>query len=87
MTTLTRSSNQVVYSITLPCNQCANPEHSEYEHWGGAVIRCSHEGCKARIKSHAWGKIKSGWFFQKDDNQYCPEHIPEWVEAWRARKK
>ena len=46
-------------------------------------------GCDAKIKDHAWGHIKADdWFFSKQTgNLFCPEHIPDWVPAWRARKK
>lgn len=49
---------------------------------------CSFPECDSRIKDHAWGHIKaSDWFFQKNGDSWCPEHIPEWVEGWRARQK
>lgn len=48
---------------------------------------CSHEDCDATIRGHIWGYIRSGWFFQKDGQQFCPEHTPDWVAEWRARKK
>ena len=44
--------------------------------------------CEASIPDHAWGRIKaSDWFFSKDGKSYCPAHVPEWVEAWRERKR
>lgn len=48
---------------------------------------CSHPECSKTVKAHYWGQVKSNWFFGKDDKQYCPDHIPDWVEAWRKRKK
>jgi hypothetical protein len=52
------------------------------------VLKCSEPTCDKTIKNHMWGKIKAeGWFFQKDDKQWCPDHIPDWVEEWRARRK
>lgn len=27
-----------------------------------------------------------GWFEQKDGTNWCPDHTPAWVQAWRARK-
>lgn len=30
---------------------------------------------------------EQGWFFQKNGDMYCPEHVPEWVAEWRAKKK
>ena len=50
-------------------------------------ICCLADGCPNTIKNHAWGKIKAeGWFFSRDGSAYCPEHVPEWVDAWRASK-
>lgn len=49
---------------------------------------CDHEGCPRTIKDHMWGRIKAeGWFFTKTGKAYCPDHRPEWVAAWRKRKK
>lgn len=51
---------------------------------------CAHPGCPAAFRDHAWGATKAhkdGWFHGKDGNSFCPEHVPEWVEAWRARRK
>lgn len=52
-----------------------------------AYMECSDPGCDAKVKSHAWGRIKAeGWFFQKDGAAYCPLHVPSWVEAWRKKR-
>lgn len=51
---------------------------------------CAKEGCKNAYTPHRWGSTKAhgkGWFQQKDGTVWCPEHTPEWVEEWRARKK
>lgn len=49
---------------------------------------CSVEGCENRFADHMWGKIKlKGWFIMKDGTAYCPDHIPEWVEEWRAKQR
>lgn len=50
------------------------------------VIRCRADGCSATIPNHKFGKIKSGWFEQKDGTVWCPKHTPAWVAAWRAKK-
>lgn len=54
-------------------------------------VECVAEGCEVTIKNNRWAKTKAeGWFFSKEipaDKGYCPEHVPEWVEAWRAKKK
>lgn len=54
----------------------------------GDAIGCVEPGCDEQIKDHRWGKTKaSGWFFSRDNTQaFCPEHVPDWVAGWRARK-
>ena len=53
----------------------------------GQHFICEEEGCEAKIKNHSWGKIKAaGWFFLKDGQSWCPEHIPPWVGKWRKSK-
>jgi hypothetical protein len=52
-----------------------------------SILHCAHPGCTATIPNHAWGRIKSDWFQQKDGLIWCTQHIPEWVAEWRARKK
>lgn len=50
---------------------------------------CHAEGCEANYRAHQWGTTKAaaeGWFFQKDGTAWCPEHVPAWVEQWRAEK-
>jgi len=37
-----------------------------------------------------WNIMKAereGWFFQKDGTCWCPKHVPEWVEEWRAKRR
>lgn len=51
------------------------------------MITCYVPGCENQIKDHYWGKVKSGWFLQKDGTAYCVEHIPEWVEKWRSAQR
>ena len=49
--------------------------------------KCSDPECDATIPDHAWGHIKAdGWFQQRDERIWCPKHIPEWVDKWRANK-
>lgn len=62
------------------------PGNNKTQRYRVTEEHCSHEVCAATIPGHAWGHIKSGWFFQRDGTQYCPEHTPEWVAEWRARK-
>lgn len=57
----------------------------------GQFVHCDVEGCEAKIKNHKWGRIhagSAGWFFGATypRNVWCPDHLPEWVESWRARK-
>lgn len=52
----------------------------------GEWITCSEPGCEVKIKNHYWGRVKSnGWFHQKSGESWCPAHVPDWVEAWRAK--
>lgn len=57
---------------------------------GVQPLACAHEGCEAGgFKDHSRGRIRAhdaGWFIQKNGDAWCPEHTPEWVEAWRARQ-
>ncbi len=54
----------------------------------GELEHCSEPGCEATVKNHYWGRVKADlWFFQKNGDAWCPDHHPEWVAAWRARKK
>lgn len=50
-------------------------------------IRCSYEDCSESLKGDSWSRIKSNWFFQKNGQNWCPNHTPEWVTEWRERKK
>lgn len=50
-------------------------------------IECFAFGCKAKIKNHKWGMIKSeGWVHLKDGRIFCPNHTPEWYAEWKAKK-
>lgn len=57
---------------------------------GVPMITCAHEGCPASgHKNHYWGRVRAhdeGWFIQKDGTAWCPDHTPEWVAEWRAKK-
>lgn len=48
-------------------------------------------GCKASHPGSRWDAVKAdgaGWFHGKAEEQaYCPEHVPGWVPAWRARQR
>lgn len=50
------------------------------------VRKC--EDCSATHKSDYWNNIKAskeGWFSLKSNKDYCPLHVPSWVENWRKR--
>ena len=53
------------------------------------LAHCSVEGCEAWFRdSGYWAHIKAqnlGWFFMKDETKYCPDHVPDWVPAWRLK--
>lgn len=50
-------------------------------------VSCADKHCNKTIKNHRWGKIKADqWFHQKDGTSWCPDHIPEWVTEWRAKR-
>ena len=52
----------------------------------GETIICSYSGCPSEVKNNRWAKIKSEWFFQMNGEAWCTEHIPDWVEDWRAKR-
>jgi hypothetical protein len=53
------------------------------------VKYCCIGDCDASVKAHYWGMVKAeGWYFNRQSGlAYCPKHAPDWVEAWRAKKK
>lgn len=55
----------------------------------GKKIWCEVNTCTRFVMNHRWGKTKAtGWYFAKDYNiAYCPDHIPDWVAAWRKSKE
>lgn len=48
--------------------------------------RCSVEGCTNSVPQGHWAKGRENWFFQRNGDNFCPEHIPAWVEGWRKKK-
>jgi len=51
----------------------------------GVDTRCSNPDCEETIPSNKFSHIKSGWFFQKNGDSWCPEHIPDWYEEWKKK--
>lgn len=52
--------------------------------------KCSRDGCTKSYTPHHWGAKRAeseGWFLQKNGDAWCPDHNPDWVAAWRARRK
>lgn len=63
----------------------------------GTEIICDRPGCGRSIKSHQWGGRNAAnkgedWFMQKalpngePGPAWCPDHHPEWVAEWRAKR-
>lgn len=53
-------------------------------------VRREDLGCPVSFPGSKFAAIKAqgeGWFFAKDGIAYCPEHVPEWVAAWRERRR
>lgn len=57
------------------------------------LVRCARAadlGCAATYpgSGHAAQRAsEEGWFHSRqDDASYCPEHVPDWVPAWRASR-
>lgn len=55
----------------------------------GKFVLCDGPGCEAAVPNHRWGRIKEGetWLFQKNGDSWCPEHLPEWYPAWKAKQQ
>lgn len=50
---------------------------------------CSNEKCSSSFPNHKHGTIDAhqrGWFLQRSGDAWCPDHIPDWVAEWRAKK-
>ena len=50
---------------------------------------CASPGCENTYSDHRWGRQaaqNSGWFFQRNGDSWCPDHVPPWVEQWRQDK-
>lgn len=52
--------------------------------------RCSRSSCEKSFVPHRWGNSEArfqGWFLQRNGEAWCPDHHPDWVTEWRAKKK
>ncbi|AOZ64930.1 hypothetical protein SEA_OLYMPICHELADO_65 [Streptomyces phage OlympicHelado] len=50
---------------------------------------CSNAECPKSFPNHKHGTIgahQDGWFLQRNGDAWCPDHIPDWVAEWRAKK-
>jgi hypothetical protein len=51
---------------------------------------CSKEECPKFFPNHKWGyqqAQREGWFMQRNGDAWCPDHNPDWVAEWRAKKR
>lgn len=51
---------------------------------------CTTTGCVKFYTNHKFGKMKAsreGWYFGRNGDAWCKEHVPGWVSEWRERKK
>lgn len=65
-------------------------QEAEQEAEQAAYTACGDEICARAVKPHKWAQIKAheeGWFFTKNGEAWCPEHLPAWVGPWRARQR
>lgn len=56
---------------------------------GTTYVICDHPRCAAQFKLTHWDSIAAGnigWFQKLNGDSWCPDHIPEWVTAWREKK-
>lgn len=53
-----------------------------------SYVHCSFPDCPKKVYAAKVTMIKAhyeGWFFTKNDQQWCPDHLPAWVGPWRER--
>lgn len=60
----------------------------------GGTVHCARQddlGCTASHPGDKFSAIRAGeagWFRSRQtDEEFCPEHVPGWVPAWRERQK
>lgn len=50
---------------------------------------CAKEECPKFFQNHEWGNKQAqreGWFMQRNGDAWCPDHNPDWVAEWRAKR-
>jgi hypothetical protein len=50
---------------------------------------CAKEECPKFFPDHMWGNRQAqreGWFMQRNGLAWCPDHNPDWVAEWRAKR-
>lgn len=56
----------------------------------GYTVTCAQQGCATSYHNKSgWDSIRAqskGWFEQKNGKSWCPEHVPDWVPAWREQQ-
>lgn len=60
-----------------------------FNHGNVQPKKCSKEECSKTFTPHLWGTReaqRAGWFLQRNGDAWCPEHNPDWVAAWRAKR-
>jgi hypothetical protein len=67
---------------------CLMPKEPDYRRFIKPT-KCSKEECqKSYIRDH-WGTKQAnreGWFLQRNGDAWCPDHNPDWVAEWRAKR-
>lgn len=62
----------------------SEPSHSQQN-----LVYCSEAACESNHPCGKWGDIKAlndGWFAMQNGTVFCPDHVPEWVAGWRAKR-
>lgn len=52
-------------------------------------LECAKYACPSKITEtdpEKYAKARKSWFCQKNGDNWCPDHIPTWVHAWRQKK-
>lgn len=55
-----------------------------------ALKKCAEPTCDKTKPDADWAHRTpegEGWFDQRNGDSWCPEHIPAWYTAWKAKKR